>query len=288
MQLCITLTHTLTSNTNNAKLIKETECVLYLLCVLCREPQGPVRVSRLDEGHHGKRDHCLSLAIQAVTIPHLSILSSPLLSSPLLSSPLLSSPPPKSVSLLQVMEEDYEVDLVYITSLTLSSSPLLSSPLLLSPLPRSVSLLQVMEENYEVDLVYITSLTLSPLLLSSPLLSPLPRSVSLLQAMEENYEVDLVYITERIISVSFPSGAEEHSYTSNIKEVASMLASKHGEHYLLLNLSERRNDITKLNHKVYTHKYTRTHAHTHTHTTLLNAMVVVQVWICDSGLCGPL
>ncbi|XP_038839043.1 tensin-like isoform X1 [Salvelinus namaycush] len=68
--------------------------------------------------------------------------------------------------------------------------------------------------------------------------------------MDENYEVDLVYITERIISVSFPSGAEEHSYTSNIKEVASMLASKHGEHYLLLNLSERRNDITKLNHKV--------------------------------------
>nr|XP_014039444.1 unnamed protein product [Salmo salar] len=76
------------------------------------------------------------------------------------------------------------------------------------------------------------------------------RSVSLLQAMEESYEVDLVYITERIISVSFPSGAEERSYTSNIKEVASMLASKHGEHYLLLNLSERRNDITKLNHKV--------------------------------------
>ncbi|KAM9396564.1 tensin-1 isoform 28-T33 [Salvelinus alpinus] len=68
--------------------------------------------------------------------------------------------------------------------------------------------------------------------------------------MDENYEVDLVYITERIISVSFPSGAEERSYTSNIKEVASMLASKHGEHYLLLNLSERRNDITKLNHKV--------------------------------------
>uniref|UniRef100_A0AAZ3SNK6 Tensin 1 n=1 Tax=Oncorhynchus tshawytscha TaxID=74940 RepID=A0AAZ3SNK6_ONCTS len=76
------------------------------------------------------------------------------------------------------------------------------------------------------------------------------RSVSLLQAMDENYEVDLVYITERIISVSFPSGAEERSYTSNIKEVASMLASKHGEHYLLLNLSEQRNDITKLNHKV--------------------------------------
>lgn len=51
--------------------------------------------------------------------------------------------------------------------------------------------------------------------------------------MEESYEVDLVYITERIISVSFPGGAEEHSYTTHLKEVATMLRSKHGEHYLV-------------------------------------------------------
>ncbi|KAM4710783.1 tensin-1 isoform 2-T2 [Anableps anableps] len=70
------------------------------------------------------------------------------------------------------------------------------------------------------------------------------------QAMEESYEVDLVYITERIISLSFPAGAEERSYTSNLKEVATMLRSKHGEHYLVLNLSEQRTDLTKLNHKV--------------------------------------
>nr|XP_023697645.1 tensin-1 isoform X4 [Paramormyrops kingsleyae] len=76
------------------------------------------------------------------------------------------------------------------------------------------------------------------------------RSLSLIQAMEENYEVDLVYITERIISVSFPSSAEEQSYSANLKEVATMLRSKHGEHYLLFNLSERRYDINKLNPKV--------------------------------------
>ncbi|MEQ2200022.1 hypothetical protein XENOCAPTIV_020086 [Xenoophorus captivus] len=52
--------------------------------------------------------------------------------------------------------------------------------------------------------------------------------------MEESYEVDLVYITERIISLSFPAGAEERSYTINLKEVATMLRSKHGEHYLVL------------------------------------------------------
>ncbi|TMS11748.1 Tensin-1 [Larimichthys crocea] len=68
--------------------------------------------------------------------------------------------------------------------------------------------------------------------------------------MEESYEVDLVYITERIISLCFPAGAEERSYTTNLKEVATMLRSKHGEHYLVLNLSEWRSDLTKLNHKV--------------------------------------
>lgn len=55
----------------------------------------------------------------------------------------------------------------------------------------------------------------------------------MVQAMEESYEVDLVYITERIISLCFPAGAEERSYTTNLTEVASMLRSKHGEHYLV-------------------------------------------------------
>lgn len=59
------------------------------------------------------------------------------------------------------------------------------------------------------------------------------RSQSVVPAMEESYEVDLVYITERIISVSFPAGAEERSYVANLKEVATMLRSKHGEHYLV-------------------------------------------------------
>uniref|UniRef100_A0A8C7ZEB1 Tensin 1 n=1 Tax=Oryzias sinensis TaxID=183150 RepID=A0A8C7ZEB1_9TELE len=68
--------------------------------------------------------------------------------------------------------------------------------------------------------------------------------------MEESYEVDLVYITERIISLSFPANAEERSYATNLKEVATMLRSKHGEHYLVLNLSEWRNDLTTLNPKV--------------------------------------
>uniref|UniRef100_A0A8C7S2I5 Tensin 1 n=1 Tax=Oncorhynchus mykiss TaxID=8022 RepID=A0A8C7S2I5_ONCMY len=75
-------------------------------------------------------------------------------------------------------------------------------------------------------------------------------SVSLLQALEENYELDLVYITERIISVSFSSSADENSYSANLREVASMLRSKHQDNYLLFNLSEKRCDINQLNPKV--------------------------------------
>uniref|UniRef100_A0A3Q4HGW8 Tensin 1b n=1 Tax=Neolamprologus brichardi TaxID=32507 RepID=A0A3Q4HGW8_NEOBR len=75
-------------------------------------------------------------------------------------------------------------------------------------------------------------------------------SASLLQALEESYELDLIYITERIISVSFPSNVEEQSYAANLREVASMLRSKHGNNYLLFNLSEKRYDISQLNPKV--------------------------------------
>ncbi|XP_029348877.1 tensin-1 isoform X4 [Echeneis naucrates] len=76
------------------------------------------------------------------------------------------------------------------------------------------------------------------------------RSVSLLQALDESYELDLIYITERIISVSFPSSVDEQSYAANLREVASMLRSKHGHNYLLFNLSEKRYDISQLNPKV--------------------------------------
>ncbi|XP_051752012.1 tensin isoform X1 [Ctenopharyngodon idella] len=75
------------------------------------------------------------------------------------------------------------------------------------------------------------------------------RSLSLMQTMEEN-EVDLVYITERIIALSFPGGTEEHKYSVHLREVTTMLRSKHQQHYLLLNLSERRHDITKQNPRV--------------------------------------
>ncbi|KAG9461400.1 hypothetical protein GDO78_016989, partial [Eleutherodactylus coqui] len=68
--------------------------------------------------------------------------------------------------------------------------------------------------------------------------------------MEEGYELDLTFITERIISVSFPSGCSEETYLHNLQDVTRMLKSKHGDNYLVLNLSEKRYDLSKLNTKV--------------------------------------
>lgn len=106
--------------------------------------------------------------------------------------------------------------------------------------------------------------------------------------MERHYDFDLTYITERIISVFFLPDLEEQRYCRNLQEVASMLRSKHQDKFLvshkaerpqtvsrdmtvnkiilhstcrkicicdlcvfqLLNLSEKRHDITKLNPKV--------------------------------------
>uniref|UniRef100_A0A8D1BYX0 Tensin 3 n=1 Tax=Sus scrofa TaxID=9823 RepID=A0A8D1BYX0_PIG len=67
--------------------------------------------------------------------------------------------------------------------------------------------------------------------------------------MEDGRELDLTYITERIIAVSFPAGCAEESYLHSLQEVTHMLRSKHGDNYLVLNLSEKRYDLTKLNPK---------------------------------------
>ncbi|KAK2914833.1 hypothetical protein Q8A73_005427 [Channa argus] len=78
--------------------------------------------------------------------------------------------------------------------------------------------------------------------------------------MEHHYDFDLTYITERIISVFFLPGLEEQQYRRNLQEVASMLKSKHQDKFLLLNLSEKRHDITRLNPKVQDYGWPDLHA----------------------------
>ncbi|NXX88831.1 TENS3 protein, partial [Centropus bengalensis] len=68
--------------------------------------------------------------------------------------------------------------------------------------------------------------------------------------MEEGYELDLTYITERIISVSFPASCSEETYLHNLQDVTRMLKSKHGDNYLVFNLSEKRYDLAQLNPKI--------------------------------------
>ncbi|XP_062254235.1 tensin-2-like isoform X1 [Platichthys flesus] len=92
----------------------------------------------------------------------------------------------------------------------------------------------------------------------------LPRSKSVEQVMEHvmerHYDFDLTYITERIISVFFLPDLEEQRYRRNLQEVASMLKSKHQDKFLLLNFSEKRHDITKLNQKVQDYGWPDLHA----------------------------
>ncbi|TRY59436.1 hypothetical protein DNTS_027832 [Danionella cerebrum] len=94
--------------------------------------------------------------------------------------------------------------------------------------------------------------------------STLPRSFSvdrvMDRVMERHYDFDLTYITERIISVFFPPLLEEQRYRLNLREVAAMLKSKHQDKFLLLNLSERRHDITRLNPKVHDFGWPDMHA----------------------------
>ncbi|KAK3546363.1 hypothetical protein QTP70_025771 [Hemibagrus guttatus] len=67
--------------------------------------------------------------------------------------------------------------------------------------------------------------------------------------MEEGYELDLTYVTERIIAVSFPQACSEETYLHNLKDVTRMLKSKHADNYLVINLSEKKHDLTKMNPK---------------------------------------
>uniref|UniRef100_A0A672NTI2 SH2 domain-containing protein n=1 Tax=Sinocyclocheilus grahami TaxID=75366 RepID=A0A672NTI2_SINGR len=68
--------------------------------------------------------------------------------------------------------------------------------------------------------------------------------------MEEGYELDLTYVTERIIAVSFPQDCFEETYLRNLRDVTRMLKSKHTDNYLVINLSERKQELTKMNPKV--------------------------------------
>nr|DBA24709.1 TPA: hypothetical protein GDO54_012331 [Pyxicephalus adspersus] len=77
--------------------------------------------------------------------------------------------------------------------------------------------------------------------------------------MEEG-ELDLTFITERIISVSFSSKCSNETYLQNLQEVTQMLKLKHGDNYLVLNISEKSCELSRLNTKVMDMGWPELHA----------------------------
>lgn len=68
--------------------------------------------------------------------------------------------------------------------------------------------------------------------------------------VDENVDLDLTYITKTIIAMSFPASGLEATYRNSINDVAGMLKLKHGNHYMVFNVSEKSYDISKLDHQV--------------------------------------
>ncbi|XP_030584268.1 tensin-3-like [Archocentrus centrarchus] len=62
--------------------------------------------------------------------------------------------------------------------------------------------------------------------------------------------MDLTYITERIITIFCPPGCPEEIYQQSLWEILPMLQSKHGHNYMLINLSQKHDPVSRINHKV--------------------------------------
>ncbi len=62
--------------------------------------------------------------------------------------------------------------------------------------------------------------------------------------------MDLTYITPRIIAMAYPASGLESIYRNPITEVSRFLKSKHKNNYLIINLSNRKYDYSKLDNMV--------------------------------------
>ncbi|XP_026147069.1 tensin-1-like isoform X1 [Carassius auratus] len=68
--------------------------------------------------------------------------------------------------------------------------------------------------------------------------------------MAEGSEFDLDYITECIISITFHQSCTEQTYQHNLRSITQMLQSKHADRYMVINLSEHTDDLSRMNHRV--------------------------------------
>ena len=64
--------------------------------------------------------------------------------------------------------------------------------------------------------------------------------------IDRKYNLDLSYITPRIIVMSYPSSFPKIFSGNNIKTVSDFLNERHGKNYLVINLCERKNNLSKI------------------------------------------
>ena len=78
--------------------------------------------------------------------------------------------------------------------------------------------------------------------------------------IDRKYNLDLSYITPRIIAMAFPGNGFYGLIRNNIDDVSNFLKERHGENYLVVNLSGKKYDNTKFNNNVIEYKLVDHHA----------------------------
>lgn len=64
-------------------------------------------------------------------------------------------------------------------------------------------------------------------------------------------DLDISYITGKIIAMSFPAEGIESAYRNSIDDVRVYFDTKHTDHYVVINISQRQYNVSKLNDRVF-------------------------------------
>lgn len=78
--------------------------------------------------------------------------------------------------------------------------------------------------------------------------------------IDRKYNLDLSYITPRIISMAYPGSGIQGLIRNNINDVSNFLKERHGNNYLVINLSYKSYDNSKFNNNVSEYKLVDHHA----------------------------